>query len=323
MRICHVAHGITSIPPSGWGSTETLIWDLKEGCEAAGHEFHIVNTANEAAVLAAVEKVAPDIVHVHRESYFKLVPLLKSRVRIIGSRWPRLYDPANAAEAQATLAGDAHVCCASDWIRQRCRDLGVAERRLFLLPPGVEAEAIRFAPEAYFENRALCLAAINPRKRQHLLKDIAFVDFAGPIRPGKNPEFERHPNYLGEWPKTKVRQELTDYATLALLSQAETSPLAIREALMAGLGLVVSEAAAIDLDLSLPFIDVVPESRIDDRSYLETVLRKNQAAARTMRPKIRQYAIDHFGASRMISSYLGTLQSLLDQAQSETSTAPR
>lgn len=266
--------------------------------------------------MADLAEILPDIVHFHCEYHFKLVPSLRAKVKIIGSRWSRLYERENEAEARKFFAGESYVCCVSPRLVQRCLEMGLAKSRLFLAKNGARSDLINFNREPYFSKRAICLGAVNQRKRQYLLKEIACVDFAGPIRPEKNPEFERHPNYMGEWPKAKVYAELTDYANLVLLSQAEAGPLATCEALMAGLGLVVSEAAAANLDRTLPFIQVVPEDRLKDRDFLEQTIKMNQEIARSMRPQIRQYAVENFDTRILTERYLAIVESFM--ARSET-----
>ena len=47
-------------------------------------------------------------------------------------------------------------------------------------------------------------------------------------------------------------------------STENTTPLVVKEALICGLGVVVSEDVSVELDISEDFIDVIPESNIDD-----------------------------------------------------------
>ena len=66
--------------------------------------------------------------------------------------------------------------------------------------------------------------------------------------------------WLQEWSKDKLYNELTDYGNLVLLSDGEAHPLVCLEA-FAGLGVVVSEWAASNLDVSKDFITVILRTR--------------------------------------------------------------
>ena len=58
MRIVHVATGLITIPPNGWGAVERLIWEYKQGLEKLGDVVDIKYT-NE------LEKWPDTIVHAH------------------------------------------------------------------------------------------------------------------------------------------------------------------------------------------------------------------------------------------------------------------
>ena len=101
------------------------------------------------------------------------------------------------------------------------------------------------------------------------------VDFAGNLCPHTAISSGFDPygtDYVGEWNKEKVFSQLTKYPNLILLSNGEAHPLVCLEALCPGLGLVLSEFATANLDLSLPFIDVVPESKMTDIGYIKEIV---------------------------------------------------
>ena len=58
MRIVHVATGLITIPPNGWGAVERLIWEYKQGLEKLGDVVEI-KYMNE------LEKWPDTIVHAH------------------------------------------------------------------------------------------------------------------------------------------------------------------------------------------------------------------------------------------------------------------
>ena len=97
-----------------------------------------------------------------------------------------------------------------------------------------------------------------------------------------------------------------------------TTPLVGKEALICGLGVVVSEAVAAELDTSLPFIDVIPEEMIlnnenrENIPLIRDIIHKNKKRSRQIRREIRKYGIDTFGLENILAyEYLPKLQSLL------------
>ena len=75
------------------------------------------------------------------------------------------------------------------------------------------------------------------------------------------------------------------------------------EAMSAGLGLVISQWATANLDVSLPFIDVIPESKISDIDYVTKIIDKNKKTSIGMRKQIRQYVLDNFSWKKVVENY--------------------
>ena len=111
------------------------------------------------------------------------------------------------------------------------------------------------------------------------------------------------PRYLGEWSKVHLYEHLTDYPNLALLSDGEAHPLVCMEAMSAGLGLVLSEPSVANLDLSLPFIDVIPNNKLDDIQYIEEIVSKNREKSVVMREDIRNYVVENFSWESIVKNH--------------------
>ena len=76
--------------------------------------------------------------------------------------------------------------------------------------------------------------------------------------------------------------------------------------------MVVSEQVSVELDANLNFIDVIPENKIEDLSYVQNVLEKNKEYSVRNRNEIRDYAIKTFGLANILEfEYVPKLQSLL------------
>jgi glycosyltransferase involved in cell wall biosynthesis len=118
------------------------------------------------------------------------------------------------------------------------------------------------------------------------------------------------PNYKGAWTKAQVYENLTNYANLILVSDGEAHPLVVCEALICGLGVVVSNAAAANLDTSKPYIDVIPNEKLGDLEYIEAIVKRNQAISVQMRDEIRAYGIQMFSYNNIVRRYIETLQQI-------------
>ena len=79
---------------------------------------------------------------------------------------------------------------------------------------------------------------------------------------------------------------------------------------MAGLGVVISQFCTANLDLSKPFIDVIPESRIKDKDYVHKVIFENREKSVELREDIRNYALENFTWKKRVAEYSKLIQSL-------------
>ena len=107
-------------------------------------------------------------------------------------------------------------------------------------------------------------------------------------------------SYLGEQSKQDIMDNLTAYANMVLLSSGEAHPFVCLEGLAAGLGLVLSEQSTANLDLSQPFITVIPDDKINDFDYLREKIEQNRMISLSMRYKIRQYCYENFDWLKII-----------------------
>jgi hypothetical protein len=78
---------------------------------------------------------------------------------------------------------------------------------------------------------------------------------------------------------------------------------------MAGLGLVISEYSTANLDISLPYIDVIPESKISDINYIKEIIEKNRQVSVKMRNEIKDYANKNLDWSVIAKDYSNLIES--------------
>ena len=66
-----------------------------------------------------------------------------------------------------------------------------------------------------------------------------------------------------------MHKNLTNYANLVLISDGEADVLVIKEALFAGLGIVISQYATAYFDSSQLFIKVIPINEINNKDFID------------------------------------------------------
>jgi glycosyltransferase involved in cell wall biosynthesis len=307
MKICIVGPGIMPIPPTGWGAVEILIWDYKETLEKFGHEVVIINTRDQNQIIELCNMHNPDFIHVQYDEFWQVCNLVNCNNIAITSHFGYLdqenrYDHYyNYIMSGFASMSKAKIFALSPSIANQYRKRGFDESRLRVVPNGVRDDLFKFEEVCEYLEKSIYLAKIEPRKRQYLYQNIDSLYFAG--NNVENRFNTSNPNYLGEWSKDQLYNNLTRYANLVLLSDGEAHPLVCLEAMSAGLGLVISEWATANLDLNLPFIDVIPESKIDDIEYVKNIIELNRQKSVSMRKEIRDYVITNFSWERIVRDY--------------------
>ena len=83
------------------------------------------------------------------------------------------------------------------------------------------------------------------------------------------------------------------------------------EALAAGLGLVISEKASANLDISKKFIDVIPEKKINDKEYIKNIILLNRKYSSSKRKEIVDYAKSFEWLNILKHNYLPAIKKII------------
>jgi glycosyltransferase involved in cell wall biosynthesis len=302
-----------SIPPIGWGAIETVIWNYKVQLELLGQEVAVINTTNKEQAILQCKDFKPDIIHIHYDDYVSWSEdFLKITKNVyITSHYgyinqPNKYVPHYWKIFENFVSQDIKIIALTDKAANIYTKHGKDKSKVFVVPNGVNVYDFEY--KLINENdrpTSICLAKITSRKRQNLLFGIDNIDFAGnvdytiPVPPK---------NYLGEIERPQLYKNLCLYDNLILISDGEAHPLVVGEAFAAGLGVVISEYACENLDTSLPFVTVIPESKINDKFYLENRIQNNAFISREMKPEIRKYAEQKFNWDKIVLNYLEVIK---------------
>lgn len=314
LKLVIVGPGIMPIPPYGWGAVENLIWDTKcfiERYHSDKLEVVIVNTNDMASIISQTNNAQPDIVHIQYDNHAHIVPYLNCKTVFITSHYGYI-DQINkrgwsgyADVLRSFVNNRARIIALAPKAVDVYKKCGMPDERLRLVTNGANDDMFRYTASPRFPGKSVYVGKIEYRKRQYVYQNIPNVDFVGNYY--DSPFNLHNPCYCGEWTRQQLYNDLTDYANLLLLSDGELHPLVCCEALVAGLGLVVSEFAAANLDTTLPFIDVIPESRLDDVEYVASIVQKNREVSISMRDTIRKYGVHTFGWRNVINKYVATI----------------
>ena len=306
MKVSIVGPGIMPIPPSGWGAVEILIWDQKLALEELGHEVQIVNTTSVIEILNEINSFRPDFVHVQYDDFVELCPYIQYPNAITSHfgylEQPRKWDYYGPRVAQKFANIKPNVFCLSPGIKDVYEKImEIPSNQLFVTPNGVNVDKFKYNKLELGSDicKSLYLAKIDYRKRQHMFQSIDSLWYAGN---NADLRFDVSRNYLGEWSKETLYDNLTNYGNLVLLSDGEAHPLVCLEAFAAGLGVVISQWAAANLDLSKDFITVIPEDKIDDIKFVEDEIIKNREYSVNHRDEIREYA-ESFTWAKVVDKY--------------------
>ena len=306
MKIAIVGPGIMPIPPKGWGAVEILIWDQKLALEELGHEVRIVNTASAIDILKEINEFRPDFVHVQYDDFVELCPYIQYPNAITSHfgylEQPNRWDYYGPRVASKFAQIKPNIFCLSPGIKDVYeKEMGIPSDQLFVTPNGVNVDKFKFEKLPLTEDmtKSIYLAKIDYRKRQHMFQSIQSLWYAGN---NADPRFDTSNNYLGEWSKETLYNNLTNYGNLVLLSDGEAHPLVCLEAFAAGLGVVISQWAAANLDLDKDFITVIPDDKIGDMEFVDGELVRNRYYSVNHRPEIREYA-ESFSWTKVIEKY--------------------
>ena len=312
LRIALIGPGIMPIPPTGWGAVEQIIWDKTVLLRKLGHFVEIINTKNTEEIVDTVNKGNFDIVHLHYDMYWNIIPRLKASVRCITSHYPYMDNPQKRAQdnyntifsemIRLTQLPNVFLYPASEKDRNVYLQHGANPEKVKLYKNGIPVDRFDVKETPHFANRTVCLAKIEKRKRQHLTYWHPTVDYIG------KGEFQ-HANFRGEIGHDILYKLLTDYGNLVMLSENENgTPLVVKEAMAAGLGCVLSKSAANELPVGLPWVTVLSEEDLANPLRVEAAIEHNRMISRPMRKDIRKWVQENWDMETFLKQYVEDLR---------------
>lgn len=313
MRICLIAPGIMPIPPNQWGAVEMMLWDYYQ-ILLPDHYVEIINTPDRSEIISRVNDGCFDAVHLHYDVFIDIIDSLQCKTKIVSSHYPYISQPSRYSHDgydkiinQLINNSNFHIFASSQNDIETFVSFGAYRERTYLSKLGIKSDSYAYSDQPDYD-RTLCFSQIVDRKRQYLIQDIPDIDFFGRLDDRRF----RSKTYKGEAPREFLNSIITRYSNFVLLSSCEnTTPLVIKEALVCGLGAVVTKPVAVELDTTLDFITVIPEEKVNDIEFVTNSLKENREISRQKRNEIRQYALDQFDLKNILKSYTNKLESLI------------
>jgi hypothetical protein len=314
MKIALVGPGIMPIPPSGWGAVEILIWDYYMELSEQGHDVTIINTPSKRSIIEQVNKGGFDFVHVHYDVFYDILDHLACPKIAITSHYPYIdqLEKHRADGYTSVFSFLTHqtkyynfVLATKDY--EAFIRAGANPKYLRKIKNGINSSLFRFTERPCL-NRTVCLGKISSRKNQALLQSIPGIDFVGD---NTDPKFNVHlSNYLGPWSRDEIHDKLTQYVNLILLSEGEADPLVVKEALVAGLGVIVNRSSSENLDTSLGYITVIDDNKITNLDYIKDRIEENKSRVILRRKEIREYGVQNFDIKQEVTKYVTIVNEL-------------
>jgi glycosyltransferase involved in cell wall biosynthesis len=268
-------------------------------------------------MISVIKEKKPDVVHIQYDNHANIVPniVMYSKLVIVTSHFGYLeqknrwggYNKIFNNMVRHVYPNYYHFTL-SNGIANLYKDHKVDISHIKVMPNGARSELFRYTVTPLFPDRSIVVGKIESRKGQHLLQHHSDIWFVG--NKHDNLFDYTNPRWLGEWDKNKLYQNLTDYGNLVLISDGEADPLVVKEALIAGLGVVVSEWAAANLNTLLPFITVIPANRINDDKYVHSEIISNRKISIQLREQIREYS-KNFEWKTLVKKYVNQIHELL------------
>jgi len=322
MKFALVGPGIMPIPPTGWGALERQMWDRACVLGEMGHEGVIINTPDMNEIAKECLEGDFDVIHVHYDVFYPVVDFLYGKVKcpiLFSSHYPYIDQPEmhrrdgydrildfmlNNKEKFYNFAVSP-----KDYVFYM--ENGVPEDRLFWLMEGTNDPEFTYNEECEYSDKSIYLGKISERKKQYIYQSIPGIEYVGKYEAG-TPFDKNNPNYKGEWNREDLCRDLTKYANMVLLSDGENgTSLAIKEALVNGLGVVISRHSASELDETKPYITIIPDDKMQDLEYIEQEIAKNREISVKSRKEIREYGMETFSLTKLIAKYVKNIESII------------
>jgi glycosyltransferase involved in cell wall biosynthesis len=312
MKLCLVGPGYKPIPPVGWGAVESIVWDYYTYLKERNVDVTVINEPDLNRVLRTILNDGYTHVHIMYDDHVILVPYLKKNTKVFyTSHYAYLTHPGfkhmqyfYTIFKHVLECPTMHILAISEPIRQVYIRHGYPKEKIQVLHNGARSDLFTYTVDPLKKERSIYLGKVEMRKKQYLYQTIMSIDFVGNYH---DSSFDLgHPHYLGEWTKDTLYQEMGHYGNLVLLSDGEADPLVVKEALMCGLGVVLSDCSSSNL-ATKEFITIIPDHQLNNIDFVEKEIIRNREISLSKRQEIREYGQSIFSWSAILDRYMNII----------------
>ena len=314
LKICLIGPG-TKIPPKSWGACEIIVWYYYNCLKDLNIDVQFISNPDNSTVIQFVKINKFDIVHIMFDNLIILAPEIHKYCNKIlyTTHWAylsqiytnnKMYGP---FKNLLKLHKFVNIFAISQDIKDVYIKAGIPQDKIKVIHNGASKDSFLYKEIPLYPEKTIYIGKIEMRKRQYLYTSIPNLYFVGHHH---NSSFKSD-NYLGSWNKDTLYTNLTDYANLLLMSDGEADPLVIKEALIAGLGIVCNEISSANLDRNKDFITIIPNEKFNDIPFIQQALEENRKISVSRRKEIREYALEQFSWKNIIKNqYLKNIENL-------------
>jgi hypothetical protein len=227
-----IAPGYMPLPAPGWGAVERIVWDYYENLKKRNYNIQIVNTSNPNQIIQECNKLNPDIVHIMYDDHIVVAPYLTCKNIYYTShyayithnafeiKYPHYFN--NIFQKVIQVKNIVKLNVISDDIKKIYIKYGFPAKKINVIRNGAREDNYLYKSTPLKANKSIYLGKVELRKGQYKYQSISNIDFVGNYH---DSSFDKtNSNYLGEWTKDKLYEQLTDYGNLVLLSEGEAGP---------------------------------------------------------------------------------------------------
>jgi len=311
IKIVLIAPGYMPLPAPAWGACERIVWDYYENLLKRNYNVIIVNTPNHDSIIKECNQHNPDIIHIMYDDHITVASHLNCKKIYYTSHFAYLTHPDFIAKYNGYFndifmkvidnKNNIFINVISDDIKKLYIKWGFSKEKINIIHNGAREDLFEYNNNPSKSEKSIYLGKVEMRKGQYKYQSIPNIDFVGNFH--DSPFDKNNTNYLGEWTKDQIYKNMSEYGNLILLSDGEADPLVIKEALISGLGVVVSECSSANLDLSKDFISIIPNEKLNDLEYVSKIINENRKISILKREEIREYALNTFSWNKIIDKY--------------------
>jgi glycosyltransferase involved in cell wall biosynthesis len=342
VRILLVGGGVQPIPPTGYGGTERFVADLQGALQAAGHEARVVNQVRHRRqrdeypfawqLPRLLRNERYDVIHANS-------PVVANRLAFGG--FPFAYTTHSRhwyyrerlthrwgywLERRAVRRATAAVALTEPLARTMHAAVPVTRRPISVIPFGVDAERFRPAWDRRSGGVALGVGTVAPFKRWELAAEalrgtgLRFT-LVGPTPDRAYADRVRSAGdrveLVGEVPEAELERRFAESDLLVHPSGVELLAGVVVQAMSAGLPIVGGPALDGVVDdgrVGYRVPDGDPTAFVAGMRRRAVELAADPALRRRMGEAGRATAQERFAWLRIVQSYLGVYQAVIDSA---------